>query len=172
VNADQDDKLGQGEAKRLDRLREILDEAAADYRILSHSETIVSAEDGVERGMGSFAEMAPTLILETEKGHIAAIISGETRLSYKKIKKALGLKDVSLAKPDVVLRETGAQVGTVSLINQEFPTIVDSQLIRADAVYGGCGVQRHTLRINPIDLINVTQARVFDFTEPKEGGQK
>jgi prolyl-tRNA editing enzyme YbaK/EbsC (Cys-tRNA(Pro) deacylase) len=172
MSANQDHKLSKDEAERLDRLRQILDQAAANYRIFSHSETVVSAEDGVERGMGSLAEMAPTLILETEKGYIAAIISGETRLSYKKIKKALGLKDVSLAKPDVVLRETGAQVGTVSLVNPDFPTIVDTQVTRADAVYGGCGVQRHTLRIDPIDLVNVAQARVFDFTEPKEGGQK
>ena len=169
MSTNQDDKLSQDEINRLSQLRHTLDNARANYEIFSQLETIISAEDGVERGMGNLAEMAPTLILETEKGFMAAVISGETRLSYKKIKKALGLKNVSLAKPDVVLRETGAQVGTISLVNQIFPTIVDSQLIKADAVYGGCGVPRHTLRIKTLDLIKVTQANVFDFTEPKEG---
>jgi prolyl-tRNA editing enzyme YbaK/EbsC (Cys-tRNA(Pro) deacylase) len=60
----------------------------------------------------------------------------------------------------------------VSLVNQGIPTIVDSRLTQAPAVYGGCGVPHHTLRINPLDLIRVTEARVFDFTEAKEGERK
>jgi prolyl-tRNA editing enzyme YbaK/EbsC (Cys-tRNA(Pro) deacylase) len=36
--------------------------------------------------------MAPTLILQSEKGYLAAIIPGDRRLVYKKIKKELGLK--------------------------------------------------------------------------------
>lgn len=172
MSTNQDDELSKNEAQRLSQLKQILDKAGVNYKIFSHPETVISAEDGVERGMGSLAEMAPTLVLETEKGFIAAIISGETRLSYKKIKKTLGLRNVSLAKPDVVLRETGAQVGTVSLVNQVFPTIVDSRLTKIDVIYGGCGIPRHTLRINPLDLIKVTQANVFDFTESKDEGQK
>jgi Cys-tRNA(Pro)/Cys-tRNA(Cys) deacylase len=161
------DRINEEELKRLDRLRHILDQAGARYELYSHADTVMSAEDGVERGIGNLAEMAPTLVLETEQGLVVAIICGETRLSYKKIKKALGLKNVSLARPDVVLRETGAPVGTVSLINPGLTTIVDSRLTEARVVYGGCGLPRLTLRIEPSDLIAVTRARVFDFTEPK-----
>ena len=168
MSVDQDNILNNLEVERLNQLRQILDGANVNYEILSHTETIISAEDGVARGIGNLAEMAPTLILESEKGFIAAIISGRTRLSYKKIKKMLGLKNVSLAKPDVVLRVTGAEVGTVSLVNLEFPTIIDSMLKETTNVFGGCGVPRHTLRIAPLDLILVTQAKVFDFTESKE----
>jgi len=46
--------------------------------------------------------MAPTFILQTEAGYLAAIIQGDTRLSYKKIKQKLGLKNVSLAAPEQV----------------------------------------------------------------------
>jgi len=171
MTVDQTIMLSNDEEQRLSQLRQILDKAEAHYEIFSHPETIISAEDGVERGIGSLSEMAPTLILETERGFVAAIISGETRISYKKIKKALGLRNVSLARPDVVLRITGSQVGTVSLVNRVFQTIVDSQLMKANAVYGGCGVPRHTLRIAPLDLIKVTKASVFEFTEQKESQQ-
>lgn len=165
--ADSNTPLPQDEAARLASLRQLLDDAGACYELLAHAQTVASAAEGVENGIGGLAEMAPTLILETEKGMLAAVISGKTRLSYKKIKKELGLKNVSLARPEKVLQETGSAVGTVSLVNPGFPTLIDTQLTGEEFVYGGCGIPRHTLRIAPVDLIRVTQARVFDFTELK-----
>lgn len=159
------------ESKRLGRLRQILDRAGVPYRILSHETTVISADMGVERGVGSLEEMAPTLILRSEKGLWAAVISGRTRLSYKKIKRELGLKDISLASAEMVQQATGAQVGTVSLINEGLPTIVDVQLAARDVIYGGCGIPRHTLCLRAQDLIAVTGAQVFDFTEPRNGAR-
>ncbi len=158
------------EMELLNQLKQILDQAGANYEILSHPGAVLTAEEGVKRGIGDLAEMAPTLILETEKGYLAAIISGATRLSFKKIKKSLGLKNISLASPEVVLRETGAQVGSVSLVNPDLPTIMDARVEKFRVVFGGCGIPGHTLRISPIDLINLTRANVFDFSEPKEQG--
>ena len=155
-------------AESLSQLKQILDQAGANYEILTHPGAVLTAEAGVKHGMGDLAEMAPTLILETEKGYLAAIISGATRLSFKKIKKSLGLKNISLARPEIVLRETGAQVGSVSLVNPNLPTILDTRLEQFPVVFGGCGVPQHTLRISPADLIAVTRAKVFDFSEPKE----
>ncbi|HEX3050126.1 MAG TPA: YbaK/EbsC family protein [Aggregatilineaceae bacterium] len=147
----------------LDHLRQLLDAAGADYALFEHPETVFSAEDGVQQGIGSLGEMAPTLILETEKGCFAAILSGGTRLSRKKIKKQLGLKNIALAQPDRVYELTGAEVGSVSLINPGLPTLIDIRL--ADVVYGGCGFPYHTLRIHRADLIRITEALVFDLAD-------
>ncbi len=157
----------QNDEERLRGLRHILDTAGAHYEIFSHAETVLSAEDGVQQGVGRLDEMAPTLILETEKGLLAAILSGETRLSYKKIKKELGLKNVALARPERVYEATGAEVGTVCLINPGFLTVIDTRL--PDVVYGGCGIPRHTLCIHREDLIRVTQAFVFDLADTRSG---
>lgn len=167
MNVENNTNLSDDEVKQLRQLKQTLDEAGVKYELLTHTEIVKSTQDGVERGMGSLDKMAPTLILKSDKGFLAAIISGETRLSFKKIKKNLGIKDISLAKPDDVLRETGTYVGSVSLINHGFSTIVDSRLTEVDVIYGGCGIPYYTLRINPLDLINVTQAKVFDFTQQK-----
>jgi len=160
-------ELCQAAEERLASLRRFLERAGVPYRILAHETTVVSALMGVERGFGSLDEMAPTLILRSEQGLLAAIVSGRSRISYRKIKKELGLKDVSFASPESVRQATGTEVGTVSLVNEGLPTIVDSQVARVEAVYGGCGVPRHTLHIHTQDLIAVTSARVFDFTEPR-----
>ncbi|MFQ5409729.1 MAG: aminoacyl-tRNA deacylase [Anaerolineales bacterium] len=155
--------------RRLDALRRRLDEAGAEYEILPHAVTYHTAEDGVTHGVGTLAEMAPTFILRTKQGYLAAIISGATRMSYKKIKRRLGLRDISMADPETVAAVTGARIGTVSLVNVGLKTIVDERLVQGGTGYGGCGVPRHTLKIAVDDLVRVTAAEVFDFTEPKTG---
>lgn len=153
--------------KQLDILKNILATHDVDYEIFSHDETLRSAEDGVEQGLGALRDMAPTFILKTENGFMAAIISGETRLTYKKIKKQFGLKNVALAEPQQVREITGAEVGYVSLINPGLPTIIDARLVKLDKIFGGCGVPQMSLRIHAADLIKITGATVFDFAEQK-----
>ncbi|HEU0297634.1 MAG TPA: YbaK/EbsC family protein [Anaerolineales bacterium] len=112
--------------------------------------------------------MAPTFILQTEAGYLAAIIRGDTRLSYKKIKRKLGLKNVSLAGPDQVKQLTGAEVGYVALVNPGVQTIVDMRVTELTMIYGASGEPKHTLQISPQDVIRITQAQVFDFAEFKD----
>lgn len=156
------------ERNQLENLKKLLAASNAEYELIAHEETLRSAEDGVEQGLGDLRDMAPTFILKTENGFMAAIISGETRLSYKKIKKQFGLKNVALARPEEVEEITGAEVGYVSLINPPLPTIMDSRLVELDKVFGGCGVPQMSLRISAGDLVRITGAVIFDFAEQKK----
>lgn len=153
--------------KRLDELKLLLDAAQVEYQILSNERNLASAEDGAESGLGTLAEMAPTFVLHTEAGYLAAIVRGDRRLSYKKIKHELGLKNVALASPDEVRAATGAKVGWVCLINPGLKTIVDAHVMEQKKVYGGTGAAGHTLVIGPEAVVRITQAQVFDFSEPK-----
>ncbi len=154
-------------AERLAQLRQRMEAAGTVYTIHLHAQNVASTQDGVQTGLGALADLAPTFILKTEAGYLAAVIRGDTRLSYKKIKQRLGLKNVALASPEQVTELTGAEVGYVSLVNPGLKTIVDERLAGVETVFGGCGVPAHTLQISPRGLIALTQAEVFDFTEQK-----
>ena len=149
---------------RLDRLKQLLDDAKMAYVILAHDQNMASADDGVIHGLGDLASMAPTFILQSEAGFLAAIVRGDTRLVYKKIKQRLGLKNVSLAAPEQVEALTGSQVGHVALINPGIKTIVDQRLLEKSLIYGGSGELNHTLQIDPQAVVSLNQAEVFDFT--------
>lgn len=153
--------------RRLRALEALLRDSGAEYELIPHDTTYHSAEDGAAQGVGRIEQMAPTFILESKGDYYAAIISGATRLSYQKIKKHLGITDVSLASPERVRAVTGAEVGTVSLVNPGMTTLLDERLLASGVGFGGCGVPRHTLEIRITDLVRVTRARVFDFAEPK-----
>jgi prolyl-tRNA editing enzyme YbaK/EbsC (Cys-tRNA(Pro) deacylase) len=152
-------------------LRQALDAAGVAYELLEHAATIHRAEDGAVAFGVALAQMAPTLILHTETGPLAATVSGVTRLSLKKVKKALGLRNVALAPRDEVVALTGAEPGIVALVNPGLPTVVDVRLLAEPWAYGGCGVPARTLKMRPADLVAVTGARVLDIAEDKPAGR-
>jgi Cys-tRNA(Pro)/Cys-tRNA(Cys) deacylase len=98
---------------------------------------------------------------------MVATVSGTTRLSLRKLKKALRLRNVSLAAPEEVRALTGADPGTVPLVNPGLATLVDQRLLEQPWAYGGCGVPARTLKLRPSDLVTVTGARVLDIADDK-----
>ncbi|MDR3646317.1 MAG: YbaK/EbsC family protein [Candidatus Babeliales bacterium] len=150
---------------KLEQLDTLLKNANADYSILKNETNISSAAQGAALYGISLSETTPTLIIKTDSGYLAAIIGGDTRISFKKLKHALNSKDVNLADPETVFNITGAKIGEVSLVNPELKTIIDSNVLKNKACYGGCGTPKTTLRINTNDLIKITNAQILDFAD-------
>ncbi len=150
---------------KLDNLRNLLQSEHADYSIHTHDFTIESAAMGAKHYGISLSETTPTLILKTNDGYMAAIICGNTRISFKKLKQALDVKDIRLADPKTVFELTGAKVGEVSLINPDLPTLIDKHVLQNQYCYGGSGVPKTTLKIKTQDLMRITNAQVLDFTK-------
>ncbi len=150
---------------KLDQLDKILKENNTDYSIYIDSVNVKSAQEGADLYNIHLSETTPTLILKTKEKYYAAIICGNRRLSFKKLKQALKLQSVSMADPQIILALTGARVGEISLINHGMTTLVDIHVLKNINCYGGCGVPNKTLRINTQDLIRITNAEVLDFSE-------
>jgi len=150
---------------KLEHLNSLLKKEQIDYELLTDDFTVETAASGAFYYGISLSETTPTLILKTKDGYVAAIICGNTRISFKKLKQVLNCKDISMADPQTILNITGAKIGEVSLINPGLPTLIDSNVLYNTHCYGGCGVPKTTLRINTQDLIKVTNAQVVGFTE-------
>ena len=153
------------EHANLEKLNALLKNNSADYTILQDDLTLGTASVGAKHYGISLQETTPTLILKTKEGYVAAIICGDTRISFKKLKQALNVKDISMADAQTIFTITGSQIGEVSLINPGLVTIIDSAVLRNKNCYGGYGLPKMTLRINTADLIRITQAKVLDFAE-------
>ncbi|MBP3041100.1 YbaK/EbsC family protein [Bacillaceae bacterium Marseille-Q3522] len=137
----------------LDHLIENLSKNKIEYEILKHGKQINTAQEGAEYFGIEIGQTAPTLILKTEKGYYALIISGDHgKVDFKTIANLLEVSLVKLAKPSEVEQVTGSKIGSVSLIHQGLPTIIDRQLYRFPFVYGGTGVANTTLKIKAVDV--------------------
>jgi prolyl-tRNA editing enzyme YbaK/EbsC (Cys-tRNA(Pro) deacylase) len=153
---------------QLKNLENFLTNQNANYAITIDNFSMETARDGAKHYGISLNETTPTLILKSKDKYYAAIICGNTRISFKKLKQALGIKDISMADPETILKLTGAKIGEVSLINQDITTLVDSNVVKNENCYGGCGIPKATLRINSADLVRITNAKVCDFTDAKQ----
>lgn len=153
--------------EKLKLLEKLLNDNNADYVIYTDVINLSSAEEGAKHYGISMQETTPTLILKSKEKYYAAIICGNSRINFKKLKQALNVKEISLADPVTIQNITGAKIGEISLINSDLDTIVDACVIQNKNCYGGCGLPNSTLKINTDDLVRITNASVYDFTEHK-----
>ncbi len=137
----------------MDELLSILKNQQIDYEIIEHSTQINTAQEGADYFGINIGQTAPTLLLKTEKGYNALIISGDYgRVDFELLKEILQIQEIKLAKPKEVEQVTGSRIGSVSLINPSLPTIIDRELYRFPYIYGGTGIPQTTLKIQPKDI--------------------
>lgn len=137
----------------MDKLVSILEKNQIDYEIIKHSKQLHTAQEGADYFGIHIGQTAPTLILKTDKGYYSLIISGDYgRVDLDSMKELLQVEQIKLAKPKEVEQVTGCKIGSVSLINQGLPAIIDRELYRFSYVYGGTGVPQTTLKIQPKDI--------------------
>lgn len=126
----------------------------ADFEILVHDKPIKSKNDA--KGCFRIEETAPTLIIRTEKGFYAIIVSGEKdKIDLENIKGILSARKICFASKDELLSYLNMEPGKVSLVGHKLPCIIDNSILKYDYVYGGIGDFYQTLKINPKDLIRV-----------------
>jgi Cys-tRNA(Pro)/Cys-tRNA(Cys) deacylase len=137
-------------------LKQLLTDQNADFEILTHDKPIHSKQDAL--GYFRLEETAPTLILETENGFIALIISGEReKIDFSQLKKLTNCRKLQLANSDVIQKIMNLKAGQVPLIGHRLPCIIDKKLFNYPFVYGGTGDLFHTLKIKPADLVRANQ---------------
>ena len=138
------------------RLVEILRSAGADFELIRQDRPIRSAKDAEEYYPAEKA--APTLVLQSESGLIACIVSANRgRLDFGFMKQQFGFSKLKMASADKVQQQTGYQVGAIPLVGLELPCIFDESLLQFDYIYGGSGDELLTLKIRPADVKKINQ---------------
>ncbi|MDF2935257.1 MAG: hypothetical protein K0Q90_630 [Paenibacillaceae bacterium] len=148
----------------MDRLIALLQGQEADFEIIRHERSFHTAKEGAEAlGIG-LGQTAPSLIVKTETGFCAVMLSGASgRLDMKRLQPILGVQQVKLASPSEVEELTGSKPGDVGLIQPGLPTVVDKALLRYPYIFGGTGIPDTTLKIRPEDAVRLN--RVVGYLE-------
>ena len=135
-----------------------LDEKSIGYELIYTPEPILSVKDGVRILAIEAGQTAPTLILNSDSGFYAAIVSGARgKLDFKLLAKLLGCQRVELATKKDVQAAIGFTPGQVPLTGHGLPCILDQILLKYDFVYGGTGQGAVTLKIKPQALYAVNR---------------
>jgi len=141
----------------MENLKAILEKYTYSYELLYNETSLKSAQEGADYFKIEIGQTAPTLIIKTDIGFFAFIVSGSHgRIDFKDIAKIVSCKKVKLANPKEV-EKMGYIIGNIPLIGIPLPYILDKKLFEYPFIYGGSGVKNYTLKINPYTLVEMNQ---------------
>jgi len=127
-----------------------------DFEILYHEKPIKSRYDALK--YFRLEDTAPTLILKTERGMYALIVSGgREKADLEMIRESLDCTKIGLADKNEVFQKMGMKTGEVAMVGHGLPCILDTRLFNSKYIFGGAGHSNYTLKIKPQDLEKVNK---------------
>lgn len=152
------------------RLKEYIIENGLNAEVIS-LETSTKTVDESVKALGCEAEeIIKSIIVVTNKNEFfLVILQGNRKIKTKKVKKLLNVKDVKLASPEQVEKETGYKVGDVPPISITLPVILDELVLevsKASKLYGGGGASSKLLAISVDELLECTHPLIANVSVP------
>jgi Ala-tRNA(Pro) deacylase len=133
------------------------------YELLSHERTQTAVEEARALGLAP-AEVAKTVVLETETEYVRAVLPASSRLDLAKVREALGAEAVRLATERTL---AGAfpefELGAVPpLAGPPDRVLVDRRVAEADTVVFEAGSHDMSVRVKTAELLAAARAQLAD----------
>ena len=150
-----------------------LDKRSIPYEIRTFPDSTEKGAANVAKVLG-FRErqMIKTLLFETDKGdHALVMVGADQNAISGLLKKALGSRNISLAKPEIVQQVTGYVIGSIPPFHWQpegFCSLLDASLMGEDILGVGAGKWGNEILIEPVHLVTASSARVVNLTQRAE----
>jgi Cys-tRNA(Pro)/Cys-tRNA(Cys) deacylase len=149
-----------------------LDDQGVEYEARSFAPETEKGAANVARALG-FREhqMVKTLLFESGQAErVLVMVGGDRSAISGHLKKAVGNRNVRMARQEAVKETTGYEVGSVPPFHWQpvgFRSFVDEALLREPILGVGAGVWGHEILITPANLVRASRAIVVNLTEPE-----
>lgn len=163
------------EAHGIAAVTKFLDREEVGYDVVEHRPTFSAAAEARASGNDP-REAAKTLALHDRGGYRLAVIPASRRLDLHRVRELMGgtshlrLATEEELETDFAMFEVGALPPLGPMV--PVPEIVDVHLLYHDRILCAGGDHRHSLRIDPRDLLRLCEPRVADICErPQPAGR-
>ncbi len=146
-----------------------LDERNIAYEIRKFADSTEKGAANVAQALG-FRErqMVKTLVFGTDRGDYALVmVGGDQNAVSGLLKKALGSRNISMAKPEIVQQITGYVIGSIPPFHWQpegFCSILEASLMDEEILGVGAGVWGNEILITPADLVAASHAKIVNLT--------
>ena len=108
-----------------------------------------------------------SLLFKTENSYTLCLVAGDKRASLNRIKKALKIKDASMASAEDVKNITGYTIGGVSPIGhlKKIEILIDKSLSRFNLLFAAAGHPNCVFKIDFTNLKKITNGHIEEITE-------
>ncbi len=146
----------------------LLDKAKIPYELIPYEvdESDLSAVHVASQLNEPLEQVFKTLVLKGDKtGHFICIIPADKEVDLKKAAKVSGNKSCNMILMKDLLNVTGYIRGACSPIGMKkhFPTYIHSTVSAHEYIYVSAGVRGLQIKIQPTNLIKITEAQVTDL---------
>ena len=150
--------------KRVEELLKEFDQKLSVIILDNSARTALEAASSLGCEVGAIVK---SLLFKTDNSFTLFLVSGDKRVSLKKIKKNLIIEDASMATADEVKKITGFTIGGVSPIGHlnKIPIIIDNSLERFENLYAAAGHPNCVFKIDFTNLQKITKGLVKEITE-------
>ena len=126
-----------------------------------------TAKDAATALVCDVGAIVKSLLFRTENTFILCLVAGDKRCSLNKLKKIKDKKDISMASPEEVKRQTGYTIGGVSPVGhlEDIEIIIDNSLERFNELFAAAGHPNCVFKINYNDIQKITNGKVKDIIE-------
>lgn len=146
---------------------EYLEAEGIGHTLIEHDPTMSAAEEA--RATGEPAHKVAKTIVLKDRGYVLAVVPGDERLDIHKLRELLGAtKSLRLAtEPEMADLFPSFEVGAVPPFGPTFPKleVVDRRLLDEDRVLCAAGDHRHSVALDPREIVRVTGAVTADVCE-------
>ncbi len=147
-----------------DSLRAFLVSRAIRHRFIEFDGPVKTVEQAAKKV--PIEKIVKSIVLVgSDQKPVLAILPATSRVSYKKLKKLLGVKDVRLANPTEVLQHSGYPAGGVPPFNNIQRVIMDPEVLQNAKSVGGGGDPNKLLELETRDILEVLRPLVADLTD-------
>lgn len=152
--------------KILDYSRQ-LTELGIDHNIVEHPDLRTPEE--VQGFLDlTLADGLATLIMKADGGFIAVLRRNDCQLDFEKIKTALGIGNLNVAKEDDFVKATGDPVGAARPYYVGMKTVIDKKIFEKEYLTGGTGSFVCSFRYKAKDLTKIPGSIVLDVTQEQK----
>ena len=129
--------------------------------------TARTAQDAATALGCNVGAIVKSLLFSTGDNFVLCLVSGDKRCSLNKLKKITDIKDVSMASPDEVKKQTGYTIGGVSPVghNNKVEILIDNSLERFIDLYAAAGHPNCIFKINFNNLQKITNGKIKELIE-------
>ena len=145
-----------------------LSNAGVDYKAHAVEGLTPTCQDAADQLQVPLNTIIKTIVFTDEKNSaIIAILTGDRRVDRRKLSTVVGASKVKIASPETTKSLTGFEVGVMPPVGHKdrLTTVIDQNAMKLDKVYGGDGVPKVLIEIDPRDIAKLTNAKIADISE-------
>ena len=150
--------------QRVEKILKDFDESQNIIALEPSARTALEAASSLDCEVGAIVK---SLLFKTENSYTLCLVAGDKRASLNRIKKALKIKDASMASAEDVKNITGYTIGGVSPIGhlKKIEILIDKSLSRFNLLFAAAGHPNCVFKIDFTNLKKITNGVTEEITE-------